>query len=443
MTTVVIISIIALIVLLVWGVAVPFSFATAIIILMAGLGGGYRPDYMLTVGYSSLSSIVLLAIPLFILAGSVMEHSQIGKSLTDLIELLVKKKGGLGSAAVFACAVFGSISGSGAATLACIGSIMFPKLKERGYPTGYTAALLASAAPLGLLIPPSMAQILYAWVTGQSVLACFLAIVGPGIFLAIMLAIVNTVLVRRMPQVIEGAAALKADQFQGETLNAGQRVWKAVPALLMPVIILGSIYGGFLTPTESAAISVIYAIPVGWFIYKGLNWTNFKRALRESGTTTGVVMVMLFFVMQFSRILTMENIPTQIADGLVAISDNKIVIMIMVNVFMIIIGMLMDDTSAMLICAAILTPVVTSIGVHPVHFAAILGLNTGLGNITPPTAPLLYMSARVCNAKVGEMMKPNLIFILFAWLPVLMIVTYVPEISLWLPKLVFPRIFGL
>ena len=364
-----------------------------------------------------------------------MEHSKIGKSLTDVIELFVRKKGGLGSASVFACAIFGSISGSGAATLSCIGSIMFPKLKERGYPTGYTAALLASSAPLGLLIPPSMAQILYAWITGQSVLACFLAIVGPGIFLAVMLAIVNKVLVRRMPSVIEGAAALKTDGFEGETLNTGQRFFRAIPALLMPVIILGSIYGGLLTPTESAAVSVIYAIPVGWFVYKGLNWMNFKRALRESGTTTGVVMVMLFFVMQFSRILTMENIPTAIAEGLVALSDNKIIIMIMVNIFMIIIGMLMDDTSAMLICAAILAPVVTSIGV--------IGLNTGMGNITPPTAPLLYMSARVCNAKVNEMMKPNLIFILFAWLPVLIIVTYVPEISLWLPKLVFPQIFGL
>ena len=431
------ITVILMIVFLLLGVPVPFSFGAAVVILVFGLG--YKFDFLLSVGYSSISSVVILAIPLFILAGSIMEHSKIGKSLTDLIEIFVgKRKGGLGSASVVACAIFGAISGSGAATLSCIGSIMMPKLRERRYPTGYAAALLASAAPLGLLIPPSMSQILYAWISGQSVLACFLAIVGPGILLTIMLCIVNTIFVRKFD--IDEGKEYAATQ-DTEELRIGRKVGSAVPALIMPIIILGGIYSGLFTPTESAAVSVIYAIPVGIFVYKALKWQNFKTALCESGTTTGVVMVMLFMVMQFSRILTMENIPAQVAEGLLSVSDNKIIIMIMVNIFMILIGMLMDDTSGLLISAAILVPITTAIGIHPVHFAAILGVNLGMGNVTPPTAPLLYMSARVCNAKVNEMMKVNLLFILFAWLPVLLLTTFVPEISLFLPKLFFPKIF--
>lgn len=416
---------------LIIGIPVPFAFGASVIYMVVMLG--YDPGFLLPVAYSKLSAIVLLAIPLFIMAGGIMERGKIGGSLVGVVEMIVGRiKGGLGVAAVVSSAVFGSISGSAAATLSCIGSIMFPKLNESKYPKGHAAALIANAAPLGLLIPPSSIQILYAWVGNQSVLACFLATVVPGIILVILLSLVNIILLRNNPDV----KVIEKTNFKDFSSEFAKKTFKATPALLMPVIILGGIYGGIMTPTEAAAISVIYAIPVGFFIYKGLTLRDFWDALVETATTTGVVMVMLFIIMILSRLFVMENLPTTIMNILTSISEDKYVILIMINVFMIIIGMLMDDTSGVLLCTPILLPIVVEIGVSPIHFAAILGVNLGMGNITPPTAPLLYLGARVGKVSVNEMLTPTLYMILFAWLPTLILTTYIPEIALFLPRLV-------
>jgi C4-dicarboxylate transporter DctM subunit len=429
------IGIIILIVTLVFGVPIPFAFGATVIWLAASLG--FQTDFLLSAGYNQLNSVVLLAIPLFILAGGVMEKGRIGEALIGLVEKFVgRAKGGLGAAAVVASAVFGSISGSASATLSCIGSIMEPRMTESGYDKGYTAALMAAACPLGLLIPPSSAQILYAWSSNTSVLACFTATIVPGIILTVLLCIVNFFLVRKMPiKVVEKEPPRIWIQ------DTGRKSIKAFPALLMPFIILGGIYGGIMTPTEAAAVSVLYAIPVGIFIYRGLTFRGLIDAIADTSTTTGVVMVMFFLVMIMSRLLVMENVPNQIAAALLSITDNKYVILIMINLFMVIIGMLMDDVSGILLCTPILLPIVVEIGVHPVHFAAILGVNLGMGNITPPTAPMLYLSGRVCRATINKMLSPTIILIIFAWIPTLLITTFIPEVALWLPKLILPKLF--
>ena len=203
----------------------------------------------------------------------------------------------------------------------------------------------------------------------------------------------------------------------------------------MPVIILGSIYGGILTPTEAAAVSVLYAVPVGIIYYRELNLKTFKETMISAGKTTGVIMIMLFAVMILSRLYIMENLPQLILTLLTSISENKIVILIMVNIFMVVMGMLMDDCSGVLLVTPILLPVVTAIGVSPIQFAAIVGVNLGMGNITPPTAPLLYLAGRVADAEVKDMLRPTLALIVFAWLPTLILTTYVPQLSLFLPKL--------
>ena len=429
------IGITILVVALVLGIPIPFAFGATTIWLAYSLG--FQTDFLLSVGYSQLDSVVLLAIPLFILAGGIMEKGRIGEALIGLVEKFIgQSKGGLANAAVVASAIFGSISGSASATLACIGSIMEPRLTRAGYDKGYTAALMAAACPLGLLIPPSSAQILYAWSSNTSVLACFTATVIPGIILVILLCAVNVVLARKMP--IQVAEKQSREVWVQDT---GRKTVRAVPALLMPFIILGGIYGGIMTPTEAAAVSVLYAVPVGILIYRGLTPRGLVNAVAETSTTTGVVMVMFFNVMIMSRLLVMENVPNQIADTLLGITDNKYLILFMVNVFMIIIGMLMDDVSGILLCTPILLPVVTGLGIHPVHFAAILGVNLGMGNITPPTAPMLYLSGRVCNAKINKMLPPIMIFIIFAWLPTLLLTTYIPELALTLPKLILPKLF--
>lgn len=413
------------------GLPVPFCFmlATAFMVVVQG----YDPSFLLPYGFSQMSSIVLLAIPLFIMVGGMMDKGGIGTSLVNLVDIVVGRlRGGLGVVAVVSSAVFGSISGSAAATISCIGSIMFPRMRENGYPMGHSAALVSCAAPLGLLIPPSSQMILYAWVGQQSVLACFLATVGPGILLMILLSILNLIMLRKNTDI----RVTEPMPLKKKVSLFGIRGGKALPGLFMPIIVLGGIYGGIMTPTEAAAVAVLYSIPVGFLIYRGLNRKNFISVIVSTATTTGVVMLMMYCIMMLSRIFIMEHLPARILVFLSAVSENKYMILLMMNIFMIIIGMIMDDVSAMLLCTPVLLPVAISIGVSPIHFAAIIGVNLGMGNVTPPTAPTLYFGARIAYTPTSSTMKPALVFIAFAWLPTLMAVTYFPELALWLPRLV-------
>jgi len=205
----------------------------------------------------------------------------------------------------------------------------------------------------------------------------------------------------------------------------------------MPVIILGGIYGGIMTPTEAAGVAVIYAIPVGFFIYRGLTLKVLYESLKESSITIGVVMVMIFTVLVASRFLIFEDIPGIAEDLIYSISDNPLVIFLMLNLVMLMIGMLMDDISGILLSASLLLPIAQNAGMDPIHFAAVLGVNLGMGNITPPTAPLLYLGAQVTNVPVRKLIWPTLIFIVFAWMPTLILTTFFPQIALWLPNMVF------
>lgn len=425
----VIIGIILLIFFIVVGVSIPFAFGAVLLYYFLMFGGS--PSTTIAVGFSQINSIVLLAIPLFIMAGGVIEKGKLGEALVGFIELFVGKiKGGVGIIAVVASAIFGSISGSAAATLSCIGSVMMPRLRKMKYDDGFSTALLVSAGPLGLLIPPSSEQILYAWSGNVSVLACFLATLVPGLVLMTLLCIVNVVYARRNPNVLVTDEQIKL--FSGD---GAKKTAHAVPALLFPVIILGGIYSGTMTPTEAAAVSIFYAVPVCVYIYKGMRWRDLKAIFTESATTTGVIMVMLFVIMIVSRYFVMEGVPDAMADFLLGVSSNKYVLLLMVNIFMIIIGCLMDDVSGVLLCTPLLLPLMTQIGISPVHFAAILGVNLGMGNVTPPTAPLLYIGCRMTGARVDSALKPTFAMILFAWLPTLILTTYFPALSLTLPKL--------
>lgn len=203
----------------------------------------------------------------------------------------------------------------------------------------------------------------------------------------------------------------------------------------MPFVILGAIYGGVMTTTEAAALSVIYAIPVAMLYYREMTMGDLRDSLISAGKTTGVIMMMLFSVMILSRLYTMNNVPQMLLKMLTSISDSPAVIMIMINLFMILLGMLMDDTSGVLLATPILLPIVTELGVSPIQFAAIVGVNLGMGNITPPTAPLLYLGGKISGAEVKEMLPHTMRLILFAWLPTLIITTYVPDLSLFLPRL--------
>ena len=331
-----------------------------------------------------------------------------------------------------ACPISGAFSGPCSWPGACIGGIITPRLEKLGYPRYYSVALVGCASVLGQLIPPSVPMILYAWVTQQSVAACFLATVIPGILTTLLMCVVNWFEVKKMDTVrIEPQIPFSQKiQLIGRTTKKG--IW----SLLMPVIILGGIYGGITTPTESAAIAVFYGILVGFLIHRELTPKVLGHALVDSSTTTGVCVLMLFFVSILAKVYTMQRIPQQLADFMMGISNNKIVLLLLVNGFLLVIGMLMDDFSGTMLSAPLLLPLMVAIGVHPVHFAAIMGTNLGLGNVTPPCAPILYLAGRIGGASIDEYFKPALKFMIFAQVPVIFLTTYVPGLSLWLPRLV-------
>ena len=426
-------SIIILIVTLVLGVPVPYAFGASLVWCVFTMG--YNFHTLIPFGFNKITSVVLLCVPMFILAGGYMEKGKIGDALVGFINHFVGKiRGSLAVVTVIASAVFGSISGSGAATLTCIGSIMAPKMKAAKYPVGKVSAIIASAAPLGLLIPPSGTQILFAWTGNQSVLACFLAIAVPGIILTIMQSIISYFLLRNENIELVGTDDETANLSWGRAL--GKKTVFAIPALVMPFIILGGIYGGIMTPTEAASVAVIYAIPVAMFVYRGINLKEVFDVAKTTAVTSGVVMIMTITLNMLCKIFIMEDLPSAIMNLLLSVSSNKNVILLMINIFMIIVGMLMDDVSGTLLCTPILLPIMTKLGVSPIQFAAILGVNLGMGNITPPTAPFLFMSNRITGGEFKDILKPTMILIFCAWLPVLLLVTYVPELSLWLPKLI-------
>lgn len=427
--TLIFIAILMIIAGLLLGMYIQYAFLAAALFLVATLG--YKTSFLLTYGYGVVNSLVLLCVPLFIAVGLLMNQSGIGKTLVEFVDIFVGRiKCGLAIVAVVASAAFGSIAGSSLATLSCIGSIMKPRFEEAGYDKGFTAALVTCAAPLGLLIPPSAHMVLYSWAGRQSLLACFLATVGPGLLLVLLLSITSYFILRNDPN-IKSREKMSYHEFLSMTKD---RTVSAVPALAMPFIVLGGIYSGFFTPTEAAAVAVIYTIPVGFFIYKKLTWNNLYETLIETASSTGVIMVMIFCIMMLSRIYIMEDLPGMITAAIRNLSDNKYIILLGTNIILLIIGMIMDDTSAILLCSPIFIPILQEFGVDPIHFAAIIGVNIGIGLLSPPTAPCLYFGAGVMKVRVAEMLPTTLKFLLFAWIPTLLAVTYFPELALWLPN---------
>lgn len=425
------IGVLILIFLLIVGVPVALAFGFVVIFYTWTLG--YTNDWMLTTSYDKIKSILLLTIPMFILAGDLMAAGRIGAALVDWLETIFGRiKACMMLVGPCACGIFGSVCGSGAATLTCIGSILAPRMKEKGYPMGVVAAMICCSAPLGLLIPPSGTQIMVAWSANISVLSCFCSTVVPGIILMSLLAITSWFLVRKAPTIAPGEKL----GIRKWTPRAVKTTGRAIPALVMPVIILGGIYGGFMTPTESASVAGFYSIPVAFFIYKGMTLKNFGPTVADSATTSGVCMLLIVFVSILSRILVLEDLPTMILDLFMKVSDNPWVILMMMNVLMIIIGMIMDDVCGVLLVTPILMPVVKELGFSPYHFAAIIGVNLGMGNITPPCAPFIFMSARVCKVDTVPMLKPIFIMLGCCYLPTLLLTTFIPKLSLFTPQLV-------
>ena len=411
----------------------PIAFAFGIGALVFGISSGSDVSFLIPFAYQTTSSFALLALPLFVLAGTLMAEGGLSDRLLNFVNSFVGRlKGGLGAVTIITCAFFGAISGSSSAAIAAIGQIMIPRMEREGYPSGHATALVACSSVLALMVPPSIPMIVFAVTGGLSVGAAFLSTMIPGAILAVIYVVLNFVFLRNVKTIKLEEKTSFPDSVKRIYSSGVDAIW----ALLMPVIILGAIYSGIATPTEAAAIALVYSFFVGILIYRGLNFRTIPKAIVRAAITTGSIVAVLFFLFVMSRAMILQQVPKEVAEALVALTENRILILLLINLILLLIGMIVDDVSGSVLAAIVLLPVATEIGVHPIHFAGIVGTNLGLGNVSPPCAPMLYMAAGVSKLTLDQYLVPTLKFLLLGHLPMVLIVTFIPELSLWLPRLV-------
>lgn len=412
-------------------IGVPVAFAFGVGALLFSYITGSNISFLLPHGYNTVASFSLLALPLFIFSGFVMAESGISERILNFINAFVGRiKGGLGAVTVISCTLFGAISGSSTAAIAAIGKIMIPRMVKEGYPEGHATGLVACSSVLALLIPPSIPMIIFSITSGISVGAAFLSTIVPGLLLALWYCVLNHFILRNE----QGIQVHKPKSYKAQFQNIQQTGRKATFALLMPIIILGTIYSGLATPTEAASIAVVYSIVIGLMVYKGISFKQLMDITVSSVAMTGSIIAVLFFLFVMSRAMVFQQIPNQIADALLQISDNKLVLLLLINVLLMLIGMIVDDISGSILAAVIFLPIIKALGIDPIHFAAIVGVNLGLGNISPPCAPMLFMAGGVAKLSLDKYIKPTMKLILLGHLPMVLIVTFIPSLSLYLPS---------
>lgn len=423
-----------LVLLLMLSVPLPYCFGGALAFMV--LFGGASMTSMMLWAFNQSISLVLLASPLFILAGLLIAKSGIAKHLLNFIDVFVGRiKGGIGVVAIVTSGIVGAISGSGFTGVASTGPILIPRMVDQGYPRGYATALVTVSSVLGLLIPPSIIMIFYGWVTETSILAAFLATVGPGILIIILFSTINMVWSRRFPNI--RLEEVIADPRERRRYN-GKRILWAIPGLMVPVIILGGIYGGVFTPTEAAAVAALVAVPLGVWLYKDLNRKAVADVVRQAGTSIGSIMTMIIFTLMLSQTYVLLRVPQAIIDILFGITSNRIVLLIIINLFLFLVGMIVNDVTGMILVAPLLLPLVLELGISPVHFAAIMGVNLAMGGVTPPYASILYLGMRIGKTEFHSILGPTMVFLLIGYVPVVFVTTFWPDLSLFLP-----RLFGL
>ncbi|WP_299199902.1 TRAP transporter large permease [uncultured Amphritea sp.] len=416
--------------LMIVGVPVAWSFAG----VLAYLAFAYDANFntLMLQGYRSIDSVILIALPLFVLTGYLMQSGGIALRLVNFIEVLVgKRKGGMGASMVLASGIFGAIAGTATAAVASIGTIMIGPLEKRGYPRGYSSALLGISSLLGILIPPSITMILFAVVTRQSVAACFAASIGPALLLIAGLIMANRFSVGRLFQEVTAGAQDGLEKLPSK----GTAAFQALPALSLPVIILGGIYGGVCTPTEAAAIAAFVAIVIGFFVYRDLTIKRLSASVIAAAETTGTVILILLFSFMIGRILASERIPQELTEVITGLVKDPLMILIAVNIFLIVAGMIMDDVSVTVVVAPLFLPLMVASGVDPIHYASIVACSVVIGANSPPVAPILYMACRIGQVPIHKAVMPAIALMAFVGLPVMVVTSLVPQLSLFFPKL--------
>lgn len=419
----------ALVLILLFLFCVATSLPIAIAIGLAVLGFSFMfPDEVGNISfvyqnmYSALNNFPLLAVPFFMLAGSIMETGGLSRRLVNVANLLVgNATSGLAFVAILACMFFGAISGSAPATVAAIGGIMMPAMVKNRYSKEFAAGLMSCSGGLGIIIPPSIPLIIYGVATSTSIGDLFLAGIVPGILVGGLLMITARIVGKKRGYAGTG------HKFVAREFSAA--VWDAKWALAMPVIILGGIYTGAFTPTEAAIVGCVMGLIVGLFIYGELNLKDLARIMADNGALVGVTFLMFGTATSLAFLVSITDLPMRISDLINTISTNPVVILAIINIFLLLVGMLMDPTSANLVFSSLLLSLVEPLGIDPVHFGIVVTLNLAMGFVTPPFATNVFLTSTLTGVPVPAIVKEATPF-LIAMAIALIIVTYIPAVSL-------------
>lgn len=412
----------------------PVAFVIGIATLLAAWTFGYD-DVIVSVARdlgNGLDSFALLAIPFFILAGDLMGAGGLARRLIDFAAVFLGRfRGGLSLVNTLTCMLFGAISGSAAAAVSSVGGTLMPEMNRKGYGKDFNISLTVTAATTGLLIPPSNVMIVYAVVASNvSIGALFIAGVIPGIVVGLLLMAVSVVIcMRKNYGVASGSEGSSGVQYSALTAT-----WRALPSLLLVVFVLGGILSGWFTPTEASAVAVLWAFLLAVVFYREVPVRELPRIAIGSARTTGIVMLLVAVSQAMSRLLTEEQIPQAVSDALLGMSSNPLVILLTINLILLMVGTFMDMTPAVLVFTPIFLPVAIGIGMDPIHFGIVLIANLCIGLCTPPVGTCLFLGCSVGKSKIATVSYAMIPFFI-AMFVALMLITYVPALSLWLPKL--------
>jgi C4-dicarboxylate transporter DctM subunit len=418
-----------LLVLVVTGVPIAVALGfVALAAMVSGPGGvGSLPNAALVM-FDGATSFPLIAIPLFILAGAIMNASGISRRLIAFASAVVGFiRGGLSMVTISASLFFAEISGSAVADVAALGSILIPAMRKKGYSRAFAAAVTSSSATLAVIIPPSIPMIIYGVMSGSSVVELFVAGIVPGVLGGGLMMFVAYLLARR-------------HDFPREQAFRLERVWEtlkdAVWALTLPVIILGGIFTGWVTATEGAGLAVVAAVLIGGVVYRELDWQQLRRAMLEGGQQTAVVMLLVAASALLGDHLTEMRVPQRVAAGIMGLTESRWAILLLLNGFFLIIGLFLHSAAAIILVVPIVMPLVQAAGIDPVHFGLVVTLNLGIGQQTPPVASVLVTACSVAKADIWEVSKVNLWFVAVL-VTMLVLVTYVPIVPMALVELFY------
>ncbi|MWD25893.1 TRAP transporter large permease subunit [Aquicoccus sp. SCR17] len=406
----------------------PIAAALGVSALAGLLAAGLPLEYLAQNAFSAIDSFTLIAVPMFVLAGSLMERGRLTHDLIGLSRAIVgARPGGLATVTIIACSLFAAITGSGPATTAAIGSIMIPAMIKDGYGRGFAAGLTASGGGLGVVIPPSIPMIIYGITAETSITGLFVAGVVPGLLLAVALWLTSTLISRRR--------GYGSPETEGDRLAEIRRaLWGAKWALLAPVIILGGIYSGIFTVTEASVAGVLYAIVIGVFVNRALDLRGFYDSLVSTARISGTVLIILSTGLVFGRILAMHQIPQEVSSFLTETITNPSMMIVMLAILLIIVGMWMETITQIVILTPLLLPVALDAGLHPLQFGVMFVIACEIGFQTPPLGVNLFVAGGIANCKLEEVSKGALPFVV-AETAVLLLVGFIPALSLWLPSL--------